>query len=293
MWCSQSMFLFGVSAAKGSITVTSLLNMTFHFLDQDHWFQVHRKKEYGSWKPRIHLSLPLWRSVVGKSRCSVVKVMCAFLSSIMLGSNRLINTFPKEAITIPTTKDKDILPLNSRKTIPKTSIFQAGYIQKFILTHYAKCPDCTHHTWTNPCDDVSHIIVNRSQKLAKAGKIASQMTPKTNAIDNIPSLKQTFLPLKIDVWKMIFAFWKGECSGAMLIFRKISICVTLLLFHQPAFPWRGNSPARKKTTYRWRHATSLQFQSNMYTYINMYILVYLYTYDYISHNLYTHKYINM
>lgn len=199
----------------------------------------------------------------------------------------LISTFPKEAITIPTTKDTDILPLNSKKTIPKMSIFQAGYIQKFIVDHYAKCPDCTHH-----CDDVSHIIVNRSQKLVKAGEIASQMAPKTNAID-IPSLKLTFLPLKIDVWRMMFAFWKGVCSGAILIFRKISICVTLLLFHQPGFPWRGNCPARKKTTYRWRHATSLQFQSNMYTYINMYILVYTYIHTIIYLTIYTHKYINM
>lgn len=45
----------------------------------------------------------------------------------------LISTFPKEAITIPTTKDTDILPLNSKKTIPKMSIFQAGYIQKLLL----------------------------------------------------------------------------------------------------------------------------------------------------------------
>ena len=192
----------------------------------------------------------------------------------------LINTFPKEVITIPTTKDKEYTTPELKKDYTQNEHISSRLHPKIIVNHYAKCPDCTHHTWTNSCDDVSHIIVNRSQKLVKAGEIASQMVPKTNAID-VPSLKLTFLPLKIDVWKMIFDFWKGLCSGAMLNFRKISICVTLLLFHQPGFPWRGNSPARKRTTYRWRHshATSLQFQSNLYMYIYIftYIDIYIHT----------------
>ena len=209
--------------------------------------------------------------------------------------SRLINKFPKEGITIPTTKDKDILPMNSKKNIPTMTIFRAGYIQQIIVNHCAKCPDCTHPTWTNSCDDVSHNIVNRSQKLVHAGEIASQMAPKT-----LPSLKLTCLPLKIDGWKIIIAFWKACVQGRTVSFQEdihqedIHLC-NFALISPTWISLQMKLPGLKRNSLSVTscdvitifNQTCIHICKHIHTYV--YIYIYIYTYDYISsHNLNTY-----
>ena len=78
---------------------------------------------------------------------------------------------------------------------------------------------------------MSHSHTQRTPLGAFLFTFPRQLLGSAKKYPEIPSLKLTFSPLKMDGWKTILSFWDGLCSGAILVSGRVIIISDEIMTH--------------------------------------------------------------